>query len=108
MGLPDELIHFITNGSVFGLPTLAVMTIPLVLGIIVGFFAIKFLKIAVVIIIILAAVVYFGFYSLNIPALQQIAQQYGPDAVTFGSMLLGMLPLSIGFVIGVVIGVIVG
>ena len=108
MGLSDELIQFITNGNVFGLPSLAVMTIPLVLGIIVGFFAIKFLKIAVVIIIILAAVIYFGFYSLNIPALQTLAHQYGSDALAFGALLLGMLPLSIGLVIGVIIGVILG
>ena len=108
MGLTDELLHFITNGSVFGIPSLAVMAIPLVLGIIIGFFAIKFLKLVVVIVIILAVVVYFGFYSLNIPALQQIAQQYGSDALAYGALLLGMLPLSIGLAIGVIIGVILG
>jgi hypothetical protein len=108
MVLIDELVHFITNGSVLGLPSLAVMTVPLVIGIIVGFFTIKFLKILVIAAVIIAAATFFGFYSMDIPALQQMVQLFGSMAMAIGSLLLGMMPLSVGLVIGVIIGVILG
>jgi hypothetical protein len=100
MGLIDELIHFITNGSIAGLPPLVVMLLPFILGLIVGFLAIKFLKIAVIVIIILAVVIFFGLYSLDIPTLEQ----YGSMALAYGALLIGILPLSIGFIIGAIIG----
>jgi uncharacterized membrane protein (Fun14 family) len=108
MGLIDELLHFITSGSIFGIPSLAVMAIPFVLGLIVGVLAIKFLKIAILIIVILAAVIYFGLYSLNIPTLQQLSNQYGSSVLSYGALLIGMLPLSIGFIIGAIAGIIFG
>jgi uncharacterized membrane protein (Fun14 family) len=108
MGLIEEIINFITNGNIGGLPTLGVMAIPLVIGVIVGFFAIKFLKIALLIIVILAVVIYLGLYSLDINTLHQLAQQYGSSALHLGALLIGVLPLSIGFVIGVIIGFILG
>ena len=108
MGLIDELLNFITNGNIAGMPTLAVMSIPLVIGLIVGFLAAKFIKIALIVIIILAVVIYLGFYSLDISTLQQLANQYGSSALSLGAFLIGLLPLSIGFAIGAIIGFILG
>lgn len=100
----DELLNFITNGSIAGLPPLAVMIVPLVLGLLVGFLARKFLKIAVIAIIVLAVAAYLGLYALDISALQQLGVQYGPLALSYGALVIGVLPLSIGFIIGAVVG----
>ena len=108
MGLVDEVINFVVNGSIGGLPPLAVMILPLVIGLIFGFLVNKVLKIAVIAIIVLAVAIYFGLYSLDIPTLQQLAQQYGPGAVQLGVLIVGVLPLSIGFIIGAIIGFILG
>ncbi len=108
MGLIDELLNFIANGNISGLPTLGVMAIPLVLGLIVGFVAVKFLKIALIIIVILAVAIYFGFYSFDISILSQLVQQYGSSAWHLGVLLIGVLPLSIGFIIGAIVGFILG
>jgi uncharacterized membrane protein (Fun14 family) len=108
MGLIDELLNFITNGNIAGMPTLAVMSIPLVIGLIIGFLTAKFLKIALIVIVILAVVIYLGFYSLDISMLQQLVQQYGSSALHLGAFLIGLLPLTIGFAIGAIIGFILG
>jgi uncharacterized membrane protein (Fun14 family) len=108
MGLLDEVINFITHGNIGGIPTLAVMAVPLVVGLIVGFLAIKFIKIALLVIIILAVAIYLGLYTLDISTLQQLATQYGPSALHLGAILIGMLPLGIGFAIGAIIGFILG
>jgi uncharacterized membrane protein (Fun14 family) len=108
MGLIDEVINFIINGSIGGLPPLAVMIVPFVIGLIVGFLVNKVLKIAVIVIIILAVAIFFGLYSIDIPTLQHLAQQYGPAALQLGALIIGVLPLSIGFIIGAIIGFILG
>lgn len=104
MGLLDDVINFITNGSLAGLPPLVVMLLPFIIGLIVGYFAIKFLKLALIVILVLAVVIFFGLYSVNIPALEQ----YGSTAVAYVAVFIGLLPLSIGFIIGAIVGFIVG
>jgi hypothetical protein len=99
MGLIDEVIHFITNGSLGGLPPLVVIFLPFIIGLTVGFFAIKFLKLALIVILVLAVVIFFGLYSVNIPALEQ----YGSSALAYVAILVGLLPLSIGFIIGAIV-----
>ena len=104
MGLIEEVVNFVVNGSIGGLPPLAVMIVPFVVGLIVGFLVNKVLKIAIIAIIILAVAVYLGLYSINLPTLQQLAQQYGPAAVQLGVLIVGVLPLSIGFIVSAIIG----
>ena len=108
MGLLDEMINFITHGNIGGLPVLGLMSIPFILGLVVGYLAIKFLKIALIAILILGVVIYLGLYSLDINMLQQLAHQFGPTALHLGALLIGVLPLSLGFVIGAIIGFILG
>jgi hypothetical protein len=104
MGLIEEVIHFITNGSLIGLPPLVVMFLPFIIGLFVGFFGIKFLKMALIIVLILAVVIFFGLYSVNIPALEQ----FGSSALAYVAVLIGLLPLSLGFVIGAIVGFLLG
>ena len=84
------------------------MILPFVVGLIVGFLVNKVLKIAIIAIIILAVAIYLGLYSINIATLQQLAQQYGPAAVQLGILIVGVLPLSVGFIVGAIIGFILG
>ncbi len=108
MGLIDELVNFISNGSIVGLPPLAVMVIPLILGLLVGFLAHRLLKVMVIAVIVLAVAAYFGLYALDIPKLQQLVQHYGPVALSYGALVVGVLPLSVGFIIGAIVGFILG
>ena len=104
MGAIEEVINFITAGSIGGLPPIVLMIIPFVIGLIVGYLVHKMLKIAIIAGIILVVVAYFGFFGLSLGALSNIADTYGPIAIQYGTLLMGMLPLGIGLVVGVIIG----
>jgi uncharacterized membrane protein (Fun14 family) len=100
----DEIINFITSGSFGGIPPWVLMIIPFIIGLIVGYLVHKVLKIAIIAAIILAIVAYFGFFGLSLGALKNIADTYGPIAIQFGILLMGMLPLGLGLVVGFIIG----
>ncbi len=104
MGAIEEVINFITAGSIGGLPPIVLMIIPFVIGLIVGYLVHKMLKIAIIAGIILVVVAYFGFFGLSLGSLSNIAETYGPIAIQYGILLMGMLPLGIGLVVGVIIG----
>ena len=108
MALLDELLRFVTSGSIADLPSIAVMIIPFIVGLIVGFFVKKFLKIAIIVGILVVIISYFGFFNLSLSALGNLATQYGPIAIHYATLLIGMLPLGVGFVIGLVIGFLFG
>ena len=107
MGLIEDLFGFITNGSIGGLPPIVIMIIPFIIGLIVGYLFHKMLKIAIIAAIILVVVAYFGFFGLSLGALQNLAEQYGPMAVQYGILIMGILPLGLGFIVGAVIGFII-
>jgi len=107
LGAIEEVINFISSGSIGGLPPIVLMIIPFVIGLIVGYLVHKMLKIAIIAAIILVVVAYFGFYGLSLGALSNIADTYGPMAIQYGILLMGMLPLGIGLVVGVIIGFII-
>ena len=104
MSVFDDIFHFITSGSIGGLPTIIVMILPFVIGLIVGYFVHKFLKIAIIAAIILVVVSYLGFYGLSLGALKDLANKYGPVALHYGVLLIGMLPLGLGFIVGLIVG----
>jgi len=108
LSLLDELLRFIGEGSIAGLPPLLVMAIPLILGLIVGFLIKKSLKKALIVGIIVAVVTYLGLFSLSLGGLNDIIAQYGPMSVHYMVLLLGMLPLSVGLIIGLAIGFLFG
>ena len=104
MGVFEDLFGFITSGSIGGIPPIVIMIIPLVIGLIVGFLIHKFLKIAIIGIIVVAIAAYLGFFVIDTNALKTLADQYGPMAVQYGTLLIGILPLGLGFLIGLVVG----
>jgi uncharacterized membrane protein (Fun14 family) len=104
MSALTEVFSFITSGSIAGLPPLVVMIIPFVIGIIVGYLARKVLKFAIIAAIILIIVSYFGLFGLSPEALKTAAETYGPMVVHYGALLVGVLPIGIGFIVGLVIG----
>jgi len=94
----------LVGGSLGGIPTLVIMAIPFIIGLIVGFFIKKLLKIAIIAAIILIIVAYFGLFGLSLSTVLT----YGALAVGAGLLILGLLPLSIGFIIGLILGFIFG
>jgi uncharacterized membrane protein (Fun14 family) len=104
LGAIDDVIRFITSGSIGGLPTIVVMILPFIIGLIVGYLVHKFLKIAIIAAIILIVVAYFGFFGLSLSVLKDYATQYGPIVYQYGVLLIGILPLGIGFIVGLIIG----
>ena len=108
MGLIDDLLGFITSGNIAGIPTIVVMVIPFIIGLIIGFFVKKMLKIAIIAGIIVVIVSYLGLFGLSLGALKDIADKYGPSAVHYGVLLIGMLPLGLGLIIGLIIGFVFG
>lgn len=104
MAVLDDIFHFITSGSISGIPTIVVMILPFVIGLIIGYLVHKMLKIAIIAGIILVIVAYLGFFGLSLGVLKNLADKYGPIAVQYGTLLIGILPLGLGFVVGLIIG----
>jgi len=104
LGAIEDIFGFITSGSIGGLPPIVVMIIPFILGLVVGYLVHKMLKIAIIAAIILVVVSYFGFFGLSLGALKDLSDIYGPIAVQYGILLMGMLPLGIGLIVGLIIG----
>jgi uncharacterized membrane protein (Fun14 family) len=104
MAVLDDIFHFITSGSISGIPTIVVMILPFVIGLIIGYLVHKMLKIAIIAGIILVIVAYLGFFGLSLGVLKNLSDQYGPIAIQYGTLLIGILPLGLGFVVGVIIG----
>ncbi len=107
LDLLGDLLGKLT-GTFAGLPTIVVMAIPFIFGLIVGYLIKKALKWAIIAGIILVVVAYFGFFGLSLSSLGDLATKYGPIAVQEGILLFGFLPLGIGFIIGLVLGFIFG
>jgi uncharacterized membrane protein (Fun14 family) len=104
MGAFEEAFSFITSGSIAGLPPLVVMIIPFIIGIIVGYFARKVLKLAIIAAIVLIIVSYFGLFGLSPNALKTAAETYGPMVVHYGALLVGVLPIGLGLIVGIIVG----
>ena len=108
MGVLDGIFGYILHGTILGLPTYLVMLFPLIIGLIMGFLARKFLKWAIIAAIVIFIVAYLGFFGLNLTTLKNLADQYGPIAIQYGTLLVGILPLGVGFFVGLIIGFLIG
>ena len=106
MGIIQDILNFVTSGSIAGLPPIVIMIVPFIIGIIVGYLIFKFLKIAIIATVVVAIVAYLGLFGLNLNAMKSLADKYGPMAIQYGTLLIGILPLGIGFIVGLVIGLI--
>ncbi|MCL1970119.1 MAG: hypothetical protein FWF66_01460 [Candidatus Bathyarchaeota archaeon] len=104
MSALEEVFNFITSGSIGGLPPVVVMIIPFIMGIIIGYLARRVLKIAIIAAVILIIVCYLGLFGLSLDALKTVAETYGPMVMHYGALLIGVLPIGLGFIVGLVIG----
>ncbi len=105
----DQLLKILSgqlpNVSLLGLPGYAFFAMPLIIGLVLGILVKKTLKLVVIVLIAVAAGLYFGV--LNMGDLQNTlakAQDYAPIAMQYAALLFGMLPLGTGFFIGLIIG----
>jgi len=80
------------------------MNIPLVSGLIEGYLFHKFLKIAIVAVILVAVAAYLGFFTIDIGSMKDLSTKYAPIVVQYGTLIIGILPLGIGSIVGLVIG----
>jgi len=104
----NELFGFISSGNIAGIPTIIVMIIPFILGLIVGFFIKKFFKIIIFVGIAAIVVSYLGFFTINLSTLKDIADSYGAEVIHYGTILMSILPIGVGFIAGLVLGFLFG
>ena len=104
----NELFGFIFSGNMAGIPTIIVMTIPFILGLIVGIFIKKFFKIILFVGVIAIVAIYLGFFTINLSNLKDLAESYGPEVIHYGTMLMSILPIGVGFISGLVLGFLFG
>jgi hypothetical protein len=43
-------------------------------------------------------------FGLSLNALKTVAETYGPMVVQYGALLIGVLPIGLGFIVGLIIG----
>jgi len=108
-----EILEEITQlafSNIGGLPTIAIMGMPFIVGLVIGFFIKKILKVAVILAIIAVIASYFGFVNLSgtFEEIKVLAAQYGPEVLTYISLAIGVLPLGIGLVVGIIAGFLLG
>jgi uncharacterized membrane protein (Fun14 family) len=109
----DELIKILSghvpNVSLFVLLGYAFLSIPLVIGLILGFTVKKAFKIVIIAIVIVASSLYFGILTMSdLRFYLQAVKGFGPEVMHYAAILFTMLPLGIGFTIGFIIGLKLG
>ncbi|MGQ9513747.1 MAG: FUN14 domain-containing protein [Thermoproteota archaeon] len=107
MGLWDEIIGFITSGKIFELPTIPVMIFSFIVGLVLGFVLKKTIKILIIVALIAIVAAYFGVLGLSFDKLKSAVETYGPQVAQYVAILVGALPLGLGFLIGFLLGFLV-
>lgn len=100
--LMGAILNIISNESLLGVPTTIFMTIPFILGLIIGFFIKKAFRMALILSLIAGVGLYFGVISME--QIKDLVITYGGVALHYATILIGMLPLGIGLIIGMLIG----
>jgi uncharacterized membrane protein (Fun14 family) len=100
----DEILKLVTAGSLFGLPTFAFMSMPFIAGLVVGFLLKKAVKIGLILLVLAAAGMYFGVFSISFDQLRSVISVVGPTAQHGAAVVIGMLPLGAGLVVGLILG----
>ncbi|MDR2203564.1 MAG: hypothetical protein LBE76_04600 [Nitrososphaerota archaeon] len=104
MSALGEVFNFITSGSIAGISPLIIIIITFAIGAVIGFLARKILKIAIIAAVILIIISYFGMFGLSLETLKTAAQTYGPMVLQYSALLIGAIPISLGFIAGIIIG----
>ena len=106
MGIITDILALMAGTFGAGLPSLVVIAIPLIVGLIIGFVLRKVLKIGIILFVVAIAASYLGFISLASveQGSKDLATKYGPVAMSYVAIFFGIIPLSIGLVIGIIVG----
>ena len=109
MSIVNDLIN-VMDGTIADLPTLVIMAVPLVVGLLIGFILKRLLKIGIILGLIALVAVYFGFINLDTVSktLSDLVYRYGPIVMSYVAVFFGIVPLGLGLVIGVSLGFIFG
>ena len=95
----------VPNVSFNGIPGIGFLSIPLVVGLVLGFFVKKALKITLIGLIIVSGGLYLGVLSMSdIQYYLEVGKGFGPEVMQYAAILFGMLPLGLGFFVGLLIG----
>jgi uncharacterized membrane protein (Fun14 family) len=100
----DEILKLVTAGSLFGLPTFAFMSMPFIVGLVVGFLLKKAAKIGLILLVLSAAGMYFGVFSISFDKLKHLGSVIAPTAQHGAAVVIGMLPLGTGLIVGLILG----
>ena len=105
LSILDDLTHMM-SGNLGSLPSLVVMAIHLIIGLVLGYIAKRALKIGLILAAVALVAAYFGFISWGslTGEVQTLVTKYGPIAQSYVSLFFGIVPLSIGLVIGFLLG----
>ncbi|MCL2172411.1 MAG: hypothetical protein LBH62_06880 [Nitrososphaerota archaeon] len=106
MSALSEIFSFITGGSIAGVSPLIIIAITFVIGVIIGYLTRKILKIAIIAAVILIIISYLGLFGLSLSALKTAAETYGPMIIQLSVLLVGVLPIGLGFIVGLIVGLI--
>jgi hypothetical protein len=106
MGLESDLFNQMSSTFGSGIPSIVVMALPLIIGIVIGYLIRKAIKIGIILALIVIIAIFFGFVSLaNVESgAKELITKYGPTAASYVAIFFGIVPLSIGLVIGIIIG----
>jgi len=104
-GLIDGIFRLAT-GTLSGLPTPLLMAPPFILGLILGYFLKKLIKWILVLTILAIVGSFLGFFSLGAVSKEakDLISKYGPEALNYLTLTVGVLPLGAGFVLGFAVG----
>jgi uncharacterized membrane protein (Fun14 family) len=105
LSILDDLTHLM-SGNIGSLPSLLVMALPLIVGLVLGYIVKRALKIGLILVAVALIASYFGLISLSSMTgeVQTLVTKYGPVAQSYVSLFFGIVPLSIGLVIGFLVG----
>jgi len=104
LGLWDEIINLLTSGQFFSIPTIPLMIASFIIGLILGYILKKAIKILIIVAIVAIVAAYFGWLGLSFDKLKNAVELYGPQVAQYAAILIGALPLGLGFLVGFLLG----
>ncbi len=72
---------YVTSGKTLGVPTLVVMAIPFIVGLVAGFLIKRILKIGIILVILALVPSYFGLLNISLDSFKDTTNTYGPQIV---------------------------
>jgi uncharacterized membrane protein (Fun14 family) len=105
MSIINDLLG-VLGGTIAGLPTIVVIALPFIVGLIIGYMIKKLLKIGIILGLVTLIAVYLGFVNLDTLSkeLSALVDKYGPVVMSYVAVFFGIVPLSVGLILGIALG----